>query len=83
LGEDGVVIADGTITKVAAQKVKPVDTTGAGDCFTGVLAAGIALGQVLPVAARRASRAASIAVTRLGAAASMPRVQELTASDSH
>lgn len=60
-----------------------LDTTGAGDCFTGVLAAGIALGQVLPVAARRASRAASIAVTRLGAAASMPRVQELTASDSH
>jgi len=63
--------------------VTVLDTTGAGDCFTGVLAAGIALGQVLPEAARRASRAAAIAVTRLGAAASMPRVQELTASDSH
>lgn len=68
---------------IPAMPVTVLDTTGAGDCFTGVLAAGIALGQVLPVAARRASRAASIAVTRLGAAASMPRVQELTASDSH
>lgn len=58
-----------------------VDTTGAGDCFTGVLAASIALGYVLPEAARRASRAASIAVTRLGAAPAMPRVQELTEED--
>lgn len=68
---------------IPATPATVLDTTGAGDCFTGVLAAGIALGQVLPEAARRASRAASIAVTRLGAAASMPRVQELTASDSH
>jgi len=67
---------------IPATPATALDTTGAGDCFTGVLAAGIALGQVLPEAARRASRAASIAVTRLGAAASMPRVQELTASDS-
>ncbi len=67
---------------IPATPATVLDTTGAGDCFTGVLAAGIALGQVLPEAARRASRAASIAVTRLGAAASMPRVQELTASDS-
>lgn len=58
-----------------------VDSTGAGDCFTGVLAASIALGYVLPEAARRASRAASIAVTRLGAAPAMPRVQELTEED--
>lgn len=67
---------------IPATPATVLDTTGAGDCFTGVLAAGIALGQVLPEAARRASRAASIAVTCLGAAASMPRVQELTASDS-
>lgn len=84
LGAEGALIFTHTNTEfIAATPATLLDTTGAGDCFTGVLAASIALGQVLPEAARRASRAASIAVSRLGAAASMPRVQELTASDSH
>jgi len=84
LGAEGAWIFTHTAEEfIPVTPVTVLDTTGAGDCFTGVLAASIALGQVLPEAARRASRAASIAVTRLGAAASMPRVQELTASDSH
>jgi ribokinase len=84
LGAEGAWIFTHTSEEfIPAIPATVLDTTGAGDCFTGVLAAGIALGQVLPEAARRARRAASIAVTRLGAATSMPRVQELTASDSH
>ena len=84
LGAEGAWIFTHTSEEfIPATPTTVLDTTGAGDCFTGVLVAGLALGQVLPEAARRASRAASIAVTRLGAATSMPRVQELTASDSH
>jgi ribokinase len=77
LGEDGVVIADGTITKVAAQKVKPVDTTGAGDCFVGSFAFGLAT-QMSPVkAATLGCQAAGFSVTRLGAQSSYPAASEV------
>jgi ribokinase len=77
LGEDGVVIADGTITKVAAQKVKPVDTTGAGDCFVGSFAFGLAM-QMSPVkAAALGCQAAGLSVTRLGAQSSYPAAAEV------
>jgi len=77
LGEDGVVIADGTITKVAAQKVKPVDTTGAGDCFVGSFAFGLAT-QMSPVkAAALGCQTAGLSVTRLGAQSSYPTAAEV------
>lgn len=77
LGEDGVVIADGTITKVAAQKVKPIDTTGAGDCFVGSFAFGLAK-QMTPVkAAALGCQAAGLSVTRLGAQGSYPTAAEV------
>ena len=60
-----------------APLVTVVDTTGAGDCFCGVLAAALAQGLDLEVAIARAVAAASRAVTRSGAAPSMPRVLEL------
>jgi len=62
---------------IPAPKVKPVDTVGAGDCFTAWLAVGLAEGLPLEEAARRAVRAASISVTRSGAQASMPYRQEV------
>lgn len=58
--------------RISAPKVKPVDTVGAGDCFTAWLAVGIAEGLALEDAARRAVQAASIAVTRAGAQPGMP-----------
>jgi ribokinase len=77
LGEDGVVIADGTITKVPAQKVKPVDTTGAGDCFVGSFAFGLAT-QMSPVkAAALGCQTAGLSVTRLGAQNSYPTAAEV------
>jgi len=44
-----------------------VDTTGAGDAFNGVLAAGLAAGAGVEDAARRAVEAASASVRRAGA----------------
>jgi ribokinase len=58
--------------RVAALAVEAVDTTGAGDAFTGVLAAALDQGHSLPEALRRASVAAGLACTRLGAQTSQP-----------
>ncbi|HEX4139653.1 MAG TPA: ribokinase [Candidatus Methylacidiphilales bacterium] len=78
LGAKGALIAErGELRMIPAPRVKPVDTVGAGDCFTGWLAAGIAEGLPLAAAAARAAVAASISVTRPGAQASMPKRKEV------
>jgi len=64
---------------VPAFRVAAVDTTGAGDCFCGVLCAGLDRGLTLGSAMRRASAAAAIACTRHGAAASSPMAAETDA----
>ncbi|MGI8417699.1 MAG: PfkB family carbohydrate kinase, partial [Nakamurella sp.] len=76
-----VVDADGP-TEVPAPKVDAIDTTGAGDCFCGVLAASFAEGAEIQHAATIAVRAASLAATRLGAAEGMPRRDEIVNSSS-
>jgi ribokinase len=80
LGEAGACLAGaaGPI-EVPAFPVVPVDTTGAGDCWCGVLAAGVDRGLPAEVAMRRAAAAAALACTRLGAAAAMPRAAETKA----
>lgn len=56
----------------AAPTVAVVDTTGAGDCFCGTLAAQLSRGIPLPDAVHMSVRAASVSATRAGAAESMP-----------
>jgi len=65
--------------RIAALPVDPVDTTGAGDAFVGVLAAALDLGDDLGTALRRASVAAGLACTRLGAQTSQPTAAEIEA----
>ncbi len=57
--------------------IEPVDTTAAGDTFCGVLVAALSEGAGLPAALRRASAAAALASTRLGAQASIPTRDEV------
>jgi ribokinase len=64
---------------VAALPVEPVDTTGAGDAFAGVLAASLDLGHDLGIALTRASVAAGLACTGLGAQTSQPTAAEIEA----
>lgn len=64
---------------VAGVHVHPVDTTGAGDCFLGVLAASLADGLDLLTALERANLAAAISVTRAGTVSAMPSAAELLA----
>jgi ribokinase len=78
LGARGAVLADGTgVHEIPAPSVKPVDTTGAGDAFTGALAVGLASGQDLVRAAELAVRVAAVSVTRRGAQPSYPTLAEL------
>jgi ribokinase len=59
--------------------VKAIDSTGAGDCFVGAVAALLADGRLLQAAMSYANIAASICVQRIGAAPSMPTVAEVSA----
>lgn len=78
LGAQGALLCDETgLRTVKAAKVKPLDTVGAGDCFNGYLAAGLAAGKSFDEAAQWAVQAAGIAVTRPGAQAGMPYAREL------
>ena len=72
------VAADG-VRHVPAFRVTPVDTTGAGDCFAGSLAARLDLGEAPDTALRHAAAAAAIQVTRPGAAPAMPTLAEVCA----
>jgi ribokinase len=78
LGEKGFLLAaGGSMEFVEGYQVKAVDSTAAGDAFTGALAFGIAGGQSLLEAARYANAVAAISVTRLGAQPSMPTKKEV------
>lgn len=65
---------------VAAQPVQAVDTTAAGDCFIGVLAASLDQGAELRVAMQRASQAAAICCSRPGSQSSLPSAAEIDAA---
>jgi ribokinase len=78
LGGDGAAIHENTWTHIPGHPAVVADSTGAGDCFVGYLAAGVAGGDSLEQAARRANRAAAISVTRHGAISSIPFAAEVT-----
>lgn len=62
---------------IPAFKVTPIDTTGAGDVFSGALAAFLSEGMTIESAARMANASASISVTRMGAQNAAPKRVEI------
>jgi ribokinase len=80
LGKRGVVaLAGNEPLIIPGRAVKAVDTTGAGDCFVGAVAAQLATGKSIRDALDYANLAASICVQRMGAAPSMPTQVEVAA----
>jgi len=61
---------------VAAHPVQALDTTAAGDCFTGVLAAALDRGAAMQAAMARASVAAALCCSRVGSQNSAPCAEE-------
>lgn len=80
LGKRGMLaLAGRDEIAVPGRAVKAVDTTGAGDCFVGALAAQLSGGVPLRAALAFANAAASISVQRMGAGPSMPTASEVAA----
>lgn len=78
LGARGSLFTDGTrLLRQAAAPVRAVDTTAAGDTYTGFFLAGVLDGRGPAWAMEYASAAAAIAVTRPGAAPSIPSREEV------
>ena len=79
LGKEGSICSKGdTVIRQGIFKVDTVDTTAAGDTFTGYFIAGLDAGLALEEALCRAAAASAIAVTRPGAAPSIPLAEEVT-----
>src|SRR5215470_10862149 len=76
------ILRDGIRIEVPALAIEPVDTTGAGDTFVGVLAAALDLGSTLEAALRRASAAAGLACLARGAQTAMPHAATIAAAVS-
>jgi ribokinase len=77
-GADGAVVADADgVTEVPSPRVDVVDTTGAGDAFTGALCLRLARGDDLATAARYAVRVGAAAVRKAGAQSSFPAPDDL------
>jgi ribokinase len=77
-GGEGVsaATADGVLA-LPAHPVTVVDTTAAGDCFTGVLAAALDRGTGFPVALARANLAAALCCERRGSQGSLPTTVDI------
>jgi len=82
LGSKGSVYqGKGRTIEQKAFRVKAVDTTAAGDTFTGYLLAGMARGEDMAACLEQGSKASAIAVTREGATTSIPVLAEVQAAE--
>lgn len=78
MGAKGFLLSDNERTEfVVAIKVDAVDTTAAGDAFTGALAVGLARGQAFRDAALFANHVAALSVMTMGAQSSMPSAEQV------
>ena len=81
LGKDGAMYADESQRVFQPIfKVKAVDTTAAGDTFTGYFLAGLMAGMPMQDVLKMSAKASSIAVTRAGAVPSIPYREEVLAA---
>ena len=84
LGESGCLLVQGDHSQEVAayQATQAIDTTGAGDTFSGVLAAWLAAGAQLPDAVRAGNAGAGLSVRSAGARSGMPNRDEVAVAMS-
>lgn len=94
LGIDTVIVTKGSqgsevfqqgkdVVSIPSIPVEPVDTTGAGDTFTGYVLAGLDQGMTVVDAMSQATRAAALMVTRHGTADVIPTLSEVKELQPH
>ena len=82
VGEKGVYYhVDGQLRHQEAFRVKAVDTTGAGDAFTGYFIGLLSKGYSIEDTIELAAKAAAISVTRKGASESIPSFDEVNSAE--
>jgi len=82
LGAKGVIYSDGkSVLRHGIYDVPVVDTTAAGDCFTGYFIGCLAQNMPLTDTLRFASKASSLAVSKKGAASSIPLFSQVSSSN--
>ncbi|MCY3621984.1 MAG: ribokinase [Gammaproteobacteria bacterium] len=78
LGSGGLVYSDGSgLATLPAYAVSAIDETAAGDAFIGYLMASLIRGESMEDALRMGSAAGALAVTRAGAASSLPELADV------
>ncbi len=83
MGSMGVFVKEkDNYYNIIATKVTAIDTTAAGDCFSGTLCVGLSEGKTILEAAKTAAIASALSVTRMGAQSSIPYRNELALFNS-
>ena len=83
LGPEGSVTCHaGKMMTTPALKIKPVDTVGAGDAFTGYMCAALNRGEEMEQAVYEAGIAGSLTCTKIGAQTALPYQEEVDAEKS-
>lgn len=81
LGREGAVLVNGRgVLHYRPPEVDPVDSTGAGDVFSGAFMASLAGGKSIEEAVVFANQAAALSVTRLGVIDAIPSLSEVLSS---
>lgn len=75
--EGAIIVSRDAVQPIPGFRVRPVDTTGAGDAFSAALVVALAEGRSLPEAVRWANAAGAITVTRPGTLPAMPTRSEV------
>ena len=78
-GKGSVALEDGRFLEVPADRICPVDTTASGDTYIGYLAQGYVSGLGLDESMQRATHAAGLTATRVGAQQAIPCAEEVDA----
>lgn len=78
-GEGSITAANGQSFATPALAIKPIDTVGAGDAFTGYICAALDRGESIENAVYEAGIAGSLTCTKIGAQTALPFKEEILA----
>ena len=76
-GRGAMIITEKEERLIPAFKVKPIDTTGAGDAFNGALAVALSMGRSLEEAVIYANAAGALSTLKIGAQEALPTSEEV------